>query len=176
MKRVFFKLLKYTLIYKICKTIKSFYSYIKDKSYVDDIFYSDNFLYILKEYLNVEFSKDWIGRLYGVINPNLDINGNVNFNNTIIEIDDDNTNNNKYVKHWVFKQLNLVRSVFKLENSHFFDYIGAEFRHVGPINQDNYLIIFDIVSRKVFSSNFKKMFSQLIIYIIIGLICYFFIF
>ena len=159
--------LKLTLTYKIITTIKAFYLYIKDKSIIGDTFYSLSFLYILKQYLNVEFRKDWLGRLYGVINPNIDINGNINFNNSIIEIDDENTNNNEYVKYWVYKQLNLVRTVFKLENSPFFNYIGVQFKHVGPINQDNYLVIFDIISRKVFTDKFKPMLLQLFIYIIL---------
>lgn len=171
--KLFKYLFKYTLTYKIITTIKSFYYYIKDKSVIGDTFYSSSFKYILKQYLNVEFRKDWLGRLYGVINPNIDINGNINFNNSIIEIDDENTNNNKYVTYWVYKQMNLVRTVFKLENSPFFDYIGAEFRHVGPINQDNYLVIFDIISRKVFTGVFKQMLLQLFIYIIIIIGCYF---
>lgn len=171
--KLFKYLFKYTLTYKIIITIKSFYYYIKDKSVISDTFYSTSFKYILKQYLNVDFRKDWLGRLYGVINPNIDINGNINFNNSIIEIDDENTNNNKYVTYWVYKQMNLVRTVFKLENSPFFDYIGAEFRHVGPINQDNYLVIFDIISRKVFTGKFKQMLLQLFIYIIIIIGCYF---
>lgn len=160
-------IIKHTLTYKIFITLKSFYYYINDKSIIGDTFYSPSFKYILKQYLNVDFRKDWLGRLYGVINPNIDINGNINFNNSIIEIDDENTNNNKYVIYWVYKQMNLVRTVFKLENSPFFDYIGAEFRHVGPINQDNYLVIFDIISRKIFINNFKPMLLQLFIYIIL---------
>ena len=171
--KLFKYLFKYTLTYKIITTIKAFYLYIKDKSIIGDTFYSLSFLYILKQYLNVEFRKDWLGRLYGVINPNIDINGNINFNNSIIEIDDENTNNNEYVKYWVYKQLNLVRTIFKLEKSTFFDYIGVQFRHVGPINQDNYLVIFDIISRKVFTDKFKPMLLQLFIYIILIIGSYF---
>ena len=170
------KIFKYTLIYKIIITIKSFYYYINDKSIIGDTFYSQFFKYILKQYLNVNFKKDWLGRLYGVINPNIDINGNINFNNTIIEIDDENTNNNEYVKYWVYKQMNLVRTMFLLEDSTFFDYIGVEFRHVGPINQDNYLVIFDIISRKIFTNNFKSMLLQLFIYIILIVSFYFLLF
>lgn len=160
-------ILQFTLIYKLYNTIRLFYTYVVDKSYVYNILYSNEFLFVLKQYLNVEFKKDWLGRLYGVINPNIDIDGNFNFNNSIIEIDDDRTNNNEYVKSWIFKQLNLVRTVFKLDNSPFFDYIGAEFRHVGPANQDNFLVIFDIVSRKAFTTSLKKFLIQLFVYIII---------
>ena len=170
------KIFKYTLIYKIIITIKSFYYYMNDKSIIGNAFYSQFFKYILKQYLNVNFKKDWLGRLYGVINPNIDINGNINFNNTIIEIDDENTNNNEYVKYWVYKQMNLVRTMFILEDSTFFDYIGVEFRHVGPINQDNYLVIFDIISRKIFTNNFKSMLLQLFIYIILIVSFYFLLF
>ena len=62
----FFRNLFYkTFTGKIIKTIKSLYDYLKDYEYISDTFYSDAFKIVLKEYLNVEIKKDWIGRLYG---------------------------------------------------------------------------------------------------------------
>ena len=85
----FFRDLFYnTLTGKIVKTIKSLYDYFKDYDYIADTFYSEAFKIVLKEYLNVDIRKDWIGRLYGVINPNIDQDGKYNPNNTIIELND----------------------------------------------------------------------------------------
>ena len=158
-------LLLKTFLGRLYKTIKSGIDYIKDYEFISDTLYSDAFKLVLKEYLNVDIRKDWLGRLYGVINPNINENGQFDFTKTIIEIDDENTNNNEYIKHWTYKQLTLIGQVFKIENLYHF--IDLEFKHVGPKFADNYLLIFDIVSRKQFVSNFKQLLLHGFIYAII---------
>ena len=166
------KLFSYTLLYKIYLNLVLLKEYIDDYDYVSESLYSEAFSQILEKYLNLKVKKDWIGRIYGVINPNLDINGNVNFANTIIEIDDNNTNSNEYVKNWIYKQMNMVKYVFKLDESGFFDYIGCDIEHVGPKEHDNYLVVFYIVSQKALLLNLKKTFKQMSIYAIIAAIIF----
>ena len=106
--KILTKLLHLTLTYKFINMFISLYNYIHDYTYISDTLYSDEFKHVLKRYLNVDVDRDWIGRLYGVINPNIDINGKFNVNTMIIEIDGDNTNNNEQVKNWCYKQLALI--------------------------------------------------------------------
>ena len=166
------KLFSYTLLYKIYLNLVLIKEYIDDYDYVSESLYSEAFSKILEKYLNLKVKKDWIGRIYGVINPNLDINGNVNFANTIIEIDDNNTNSNEYVKNWIYKQMNMVKYVFKLDESGFFDYIGCDIEHVGPKEYDNYLVVFYIVSQKAMLQNLKRLLKQFSVYAIIAAIIY----
>ena len=166
------KLFSYTLLYKIYLNFILIKEYIDDYDYVSESLYSEAFSKILEKYLNLKVKKDWIGRIYGVINPNLDINGNVNFANTIIEIDDNNTNSNEYVKNWIYKQMNMVKYVFKLDESGFFDYIGCDIEHVGPKEYDNYLVVFYIVSQKAMLQNLKRLLKQFSVYAIIATIIY----
>ena len=166
------KLFSYTLLYKIYLNLVLLKEYIDDYDYVSESLYSEAFSKILEKYLNLKVKKDWIGRIYGVINPNLDINGNVNFANTIIEIDDNNTNSNEYVKNWIYKQMNMVKYVFKLDESGFFDYIGCDIEHVGPKEYDNYLVVFYIVSQKAMLQNLKRLLKQFSVYAIIAAIIY----
>lgn len=156
-----------TLCGKIILFFKSIYQYAHDYNLVSEAFYGDGFKQIIKKYLNIDLQKDWIGRLYGVINPTIDINGNFNINNVIIEIDGELTNNNEYVKSWLYKQLYLVQNLFNFNN--FYNYIAMDLQHVGPAIGDNYLVIFDIASRQNIGKYFKKILIQSIIYIIIGL-------
>ena len=164
------KLLKnfffHTFIGRIIYTIKALRTYLKDYDYISDTLYSDAFKIVLKEYLNVDIRKDWIGRLYGVVNPNINEEGKFDVTRTVIEIDDENTNNEEYVKHWTHKQLYIIGEVFKIENLYHF--IDLKFQHVGPENADNYLLIFDIVSRKEFANSLKKMLIHGTIYAIIA--------
>ena len=147
--------------------VQSIYRYITDMSYISDTLYSKEFLTVLKQYLRISIKKDWIGRLYGVINPYIDIDGKIDFNNTIIEIDGDNTNSNEYVKNWVYKQFNLIDNLFKINK--LYDYINVDIKHVGPLNADNYLIVIDVVSRKEMTYMLKRVLKQTILYIIIAL-------
>ena len=155
-----------TFIGRLINTCKALYTYLKDYEYIADTLYSEAFKIVLKEYLNVEIRKDWIGRLYGVINPNINKEGQFDITKTIIELDDEDTNNNEYVKHWTYKQLTIIGEVFKIENLYHF--IDLEFRPVGPKGADNYLLVFDIVSRKEFTKNLKKTLLHGTIYAIIA--------
>ena len=156
-----------TLTWRLVMLLQSIYRYITDMSYISDTLYSKEFLTVLKQYLRISIKKDWIGRLYGVINPYIDIDGKIDFNNTIIEIDGDNTNSNEYVKNWVYKQFNLIDNLFKINK--LYDYINVDIKHVGPLNADNYLIVIDVVSRKEMTYMLKCVLKQTILYIIIAL-------
>lgn len=157
-----------TLTWQLVILIQSIYRYITDLSYISDTLYSKEFLTVLKQYLRITVKKDWIGRLYGVINPYIDIDGKIDFNNTIIEIDGDNTNSNEYVKNWVYRQFNLIDNLFKINK--LYDYINVDIKHVGPLNADNYLIVIDIVSRKEMTYVLKRVLKQILIYLLICLI------
>lgn len=156
-----------TLTWRLVMLVQSIYRYITDMSYISDTLYSKEFLTVMKQYLRISVKKDWIGRLYGIINPYIDIDGKIDFNNTIIEIDGDNTNSNEYVKNWVYRQFNLIDNLFKINK--LYDYINVDIKHVGPLNADNYLIVIDIVSRKEMAYTLKRVLKQTILYMIIAL-------
>lgn len=163
-------LLSHTLTGKIFLTIKYLIAYLKDYDYISDSFYSDAFKTVIKEYLGVTLKKDWIGRLYAVINPNINKDGQFDISKTILEFDGDNTNNNEYLKHWVYKQLTLIGDVFSIKN--LYNYIDLKFTHVGPIEADNFLLIFDVVSRKQFIKSLKETLLHGFIYLIIALVVF----
>lgn len=167
---IFSSALKLTLTWKLVYMIKSAISYIKDYNIVGKILYSDDFKMILKKYLNVDVKEDWIGRLYGIVNPLIDFDGNFNVDNAVIEIDGDNTNNNDQVQYWVFKQLRMIGELFKLKN--IYGYISMDLEHVGPAIGDNYLLVFDIASRKNFAHSIRNFLLQLSIYIIVVLVAF----
>lgn len=155
------------LIYKIFEFLQSIITYIHDYRLISDTLYSRQFNMVIMKYLKCELDKDWLGRLYGIVNPIIDINGHIDISSMILEIDDYQTNNEEYVKNWIYKQMSLISSLFKIEK--LYDYISLDIKHVGPENHDNYLLVFDITSRKYMSYCFKRMFWHGFIYgIIIG--------
>ena len=69
------KFFGWTLTYKTLAFIEGVYTYIKDYYYISDTLYSDEFKHVIKRYLMINLDKDRRGRLYGVINPNIDVEG-----------------------------------------------------------------------------------------------------
>lgn len=152
-----------SLLYSVYNLVIAIYSYIRDKNMIKNVFYSNDFKLILNTYLNTSFKNDWIGRIYGVVNPNINIDGQIDFSNTIIELNDDLTNDDLYVHNWIYRQLNLMGNALKIKSSAFFDYIGMSIEKVGPENQNNYLIIFDIISRLELTNALKHILKILLI-------------
>lgn len=158
---------KYGILYRSYDLVRSFIRYRKTRNLIKDVFYGDDFKYVVQTYLNLELDKDWIGRLYGVINPNVDISGNLDVRNVIIEIDSDNTNTDEYVKTWIYKQLNMMGQLFHMRS--LYSYISMEIEPIGPIGSDNYLVVFDIADREAMGSSFKKWIKTASVYSVIGI-------
>lgn len=158
---------KFSFIYNLYNTIVTLIRYIKTHNTIKKVFYSDDFKFVLGSYLNTRFKNDWIGRIYGVINPNVNINGKIDFSNTIIELNDELTNDDLYVQNWIYRQLNLMKNALKIKNTAFFDYIGMNIEKIEPENQNNYLIIFDVIGRIEFVHALKQLLKVFAIYIIL---------
>lgn len=156
---IFTKLFKHTTIYKLYNFIRQWRNYSKINRTVGKTFYSPEFNLLISKYLKVNLREDWIGRLYGVINPTIDINGNIDLSSMVIELDGNNSNSRDWTLNWVYKQLRLVAQLFKIEQ--LYDYINLDIKHVGPENLDNYLVVFDLVSRKEFANATKAFFKSL---------------
>ena len=58
-----------------------------------------------------------------------------------------------------------MNELFKLNG--IYDNIVMTVDHVGPVNGDNYLIVFDTVCRKNMAKVFKRVLIQSILYIVI---------
>lgn len=165
------KLYTWTLIASIIRAIYWTVEYIQDYRDVSESLHGEAFRRVLKSYLKMNAKTDWLGRVYGVVNPAINEKGQLDFNSMVFEIDGVNTNNNTWVENWLYKQMLLVENVFGLESTGFFETISAETRHVGPENADNFLIIFDIASRKEMSRRWKRVLIQSLVYgILAGLI------
>lgn len=151
-----------TFTCSLINTIKARHRLNKDHKKYKNIFYTGQFDEIVRKYLNLELDEDWIGRKYGVINPHLDIDGKFDPSTMIIEIDGENTNSNEYVKNWIYKQMNLVSSLFNLNN--LYDSIVVDITPVGPAGFDNYLVVFDFAERITLAYWRKKLLWRLLFF------------
>ena len=154
------KLTNWTLVSSLIRAIYWTFCYIKDWRLVEESLHGDGFRSLLKHYLKMDSRIDWLGRVYGVVNPAINEKGEFDYNGMVFELNGVNTNNKTWVENWLYKQMILVNNIFDVQKTGFFDIIDANVKHVGPENADNYLIVFDIASRKEMVRRWKRVLLQ----------------
>ena len=164
------KIFGWTLTVNMFQLILRAHDYLKDWMLVSDTLKSQAFHAILRQYLQIKEAKqDWLGRVYGVTNPNLTPEGEFDFSHVIFEMDGINSNTNTYIENWLYKQMITVSQVFSLDKTGLLDILTVNIEHVGPKTHDNYLIVFDIASRQEMSMKFKRVMKQLSLYAILAI-------
>ena len=158
------KFTNWTLVSSLIRAIYWTFCYIKDWRLVEESLHGDGFRSLLKHYLKMDSRIDWLGRVYGVVNPAINEKGEFDYNGMVFELNGVNTNNQTWVENWLYKQMILVNNIFDVQKTGFFDIIDANVKHVGPENADNYLIVFDIASRKEMVRRWRRVLFQSIGY------------
>ena len=158
------KFTNWTLVSSLIRAIYWTFCYIKDWRLVEESLHGDGFRSLLKHYLKMDSRIDWLGRVYGVVNPAINEKGEFDYNGMVFELNGVNTNNQTWVENWLYKQMILVNNIFDVQKTGFFDIIDANVKHVGPENADNYLIVFDIASRKEMVRRWRRVLLQSIGY------------
>lgn len=154
------KFTNWTLVSSLIRAIYWTFCYIKDWRLVEESLHGDGFRSLLKHYLKMDSRIDWLGRVYGVVNPAINEKGEFDYNGMVFELNGVNTNNQTWVENWLYKQMILVNNIFDVQKTGFFDIIDANVKHVGPENADNYLIVFDIASRKEMVRRWRRVLLQ----------------
>ena len=154
------KFTNWTFVSSLIRAIYWTFCYIKDWRLVEESLHGNGFRSLLKHYLKMDSRIDWLGRVYGVVNPAINEKGEFDYNGMVFELNGVNTNNQTWVENWLYKQMILVNNIFDVQKTGFFDIIDANVKHVGPENADNYLIVFDIASRKEMVRRWKRVLLQ----------------
>ena len=154
------KFTNWTLVSSLIRAIYWTFCYIKDWRLVEESLHGDGFRSLLKHYLKMDSRIDWLGRVYGVVNPAINEKGDFDYNGMVFELNGVNTNNQTWVENWLYKQMILVNNIFDVQKTGFFDIIDDNVKHVGPENADNYLIVFDIASRKEMVRRWRRVLLQ----------------
>ena len=162
------KFTNWTLVSSLIRAIYWTFCYIKDWRLVEESLHGDGFRSLLKHYLKMDSRIDWLGRVYGVVNPAINEKSEFDYNGMVFELNGVNTNNKTWVENWLYKQMILVNNIFDVQKTGFFDIIDANVKHVGPENADNYLIVFDIASRKEMVRRWKRVILQSIAYAVVA--------
>ena len=107
------------------------YQRILNKVYADE-----NLIDNLSKLFNVQFRKDWIGRIYAVFNPHIQ-NGIYDPNKQIYEYTSEGFIDRAYVENYIMNQLNIAKQFVRANN--LFDLLTFEIKKID--DKGNYLFI-----------------------------------
>lgn len=112
--------------------IGTIYNYFKIKRLLNKIYASEKIEENLSRTFGVECKRDWVGRLYMIVNPILQ---NIKSDGNTIVYDH---NDRMMVEAWVMKNLELIRNF--IVNNSMFDLLTYTIDKID--NDENYLIVF----------------------------------
>lgn len=100
------------------------------------IYKDEDILNRFTQLFGTEFRIDWVGRIYTVINPNIN-NAQIDVNTQIFEYGENGLSNTVYIEHWIMQKLNIVKDFIMANN--LFDLLTYNIDKLD--NYDNYLFV-----------------------------------
>lgn len=155
----------------IYRFFKYLFKNIKYTRILNKVYDNENILNNLSKLFEVNFKKDWIGRIYAVINPSIQ-NGVYDQNKQIYEYGQDGLTNHMFVEQQIMEKLNVAQQFIQAQN--LFDLLTYEIRKLDEYN--NYLFIIQPITLPDCLEYTKKFTIVYSILILIGIILGIFIF
>ena len=116
--------------------IKYLILHLKYTKILNDVYKNENLLDNLSKLFDVEFKKDWVGRVYAIFNPHLQ-KGIFDQNNQIFEYTNDGISNKAYIESYILNQLSIAKQFIKANN--LFDLLTYKLEKID--DYDNYLFV-----------------------------------
>lgn len=140
---------------------KNIYLHVKYNRIIQKVYKDENLINGLSELLNVNVRKDWFGRLYMILNPNL-----IKMTDQIYEVTDKGLNNSAFVEKWIMERFIVLEKFIKANN--LFDLLTYSLKQIDE--QGNYLLILEPITFKDYFKSLKFLSISLPIAIIICII------
>ena len=135
---------------------KNIYLHFKYNRILKRVYKDENILANMGNLFNSKIHVDWVGRIYTVINPNLDKD------KQIYEILDDGIDNKEFIQHWVMERFIAMDHFIKANN--LFDLLVYDIKQLDDYG--NFLLVLEPITLKDCMSAIKKIGIFLIILII----------
>lgn len=127
------------IIYNFFKNIILNRKYTK---LIKRVYKDEGLLNSLSKLFGVEFKIDWIGRVYAILNPNIDENGQYSPNTQIFEYGENGLNNERMVEQWVMEKMIVISNFIQTNN--LFELLTYSIKKID--NYDNYLFILEPIT------------------------------
>lgn len=139
---------------------------IKYSKLIKKAYQNEKLLDGLSSMFKVKFKTDWIGRVYAVLNPNLDENGHYSPNTQIFEYGENGLNNERMVEQWVMEKMVIISNFIQTNN--LFELLTYSIKKLDEY--DNYLFILEPITLRDCVKWSKRMTLLMGVLIIIGII------
>jgi hypothetical protein len=139
---------------------------IKYTKIIRRAFKNENLLEGLSKIFKTNFKVDWIGRVYTVLNPNLDENGQYSPNTQIFEYGENGLNNERMVEQWVMERMSVVSQFIQTNN--LFELLTYSIKRLDKY--DNYLFILEPITLSDCLKWSKRMAGLVGVLVLIGII------
>lgn len=134
---------------------KNIYLHFKYNRILKRVYKDENILDNMGDLFNSKIHVDWVGRIYTVINPNLDKD------KQIYEILDGGMDNREFIQHWVMERFIAMDHFIKANN--LFDLLVYDIKQLDDYG--NFLLVLEPITLKDCMSAIKKIGIFLIILI-----------
>lgn len=146
--------------------IKYLYIHLKYYNVIKAAYKEESFIDKLTQMFGVKFKKDWIGRLYAVINPNI----STPLSDQVFEYNERGLDNKTYIEKWIMDRMNVLNEFILSRN--LFDVLTYNIKKLD--NYDNYLFVIQPITLKDCLKWSKKFFILLLaLLLIFGIILIF---
>lgn len=127
---------------------------IKYTRLLNRIYINENLLDNLSNLFGFRFKKDWIGRLYTVINPNI-----ISKEEQVYEYNENGLDNSSFIEKFIMDKLNIADNFIKVNN--LFDLLTYRIEKLD--NYGNYLFILQPITLYDCLKSLKKLFKLSVI-------------
>lgn len=149
----------------IYKFFKNLFLNIKYSKIIKKVYKEEHLLEGLSSIFKANFKTDWIGRVYAVLNPNLDENGQYSPNTQIFEYGSDGLNNDRMVEQWVMEKMVIISDFIRTNN--LFEILTYSLKKIDKY--DNYLFILEPITLQDCLKSSKRFAILLGVLLIIGI-------
>lgn len=139
------------------KTIRQALLHKKYSKIINKAIDDDQIVAKISTLLGVQFKRDWVGRIYAIINPNIK-DGKYNPEQVYEFNFNGDPDNTQYIEEWAFSRMQLVKNFIHTEN--LFELFEYDITHVGDYN---YLVVLTPLTWKPLMKRFKNMIWELLV-------------
>lgn len=152
----------------IIKFLKSFFQWRRLLKILRKVYKDENIVKNLSELTGVEFRQDWVGRIYTVVNPNVqDLTGADGQGTLVYEFTVDGRLSDKmYIEKWIMDKLNIAHQFIQANN--LFELLTYS---IDPIDEyGNYLLVLEPLGFKDVKKNLKWASLELVLILLAAII------
>ena len=143
----------------IIRFIISLWRFIRYHRILNKVYRDDEIIAKVSHALGTQFRRDWVNRIYGVINP--EIRDGVYNPEQIIEYTEYGRDNSMWIEKYIMDHMNTLRSFIYTEN--LFEILTFS---ITPLGHSNYLFILEPITWGTLKTRFKYFIMELVMVII----------